>query len=161
MMGKTALLRWPGAFLTGALIGFVIVCVSVIAIGQGPNGPPRFGSEIRVRGADLSAAGGARVELKGEHGTRWSQVCRNGCDDVQLSLATDDLSFDVTVRDSQGGIIAGPVKAPATSGAGLTRWTVGGDAPLTIKVTEVERDAGGVISEKPHVPNAYDPGQTP
>ena len=162
-MRQAALSRRPGPFLSGILIGLIGVCAIVVAIEHGAYGPPRFSTEIWVRGADLSAHRGARVDMTGEYGARWSQVCREGCDDVQLSIATSDNSFEVTARDSRGQIIAGPVGAYVTSGygAGVTRWTVGGDAPFGIQLSDVDRDPDGVVREKVRATVAYDPNETP
>lgn len=147
-----------GPFLAGLLVGFLALFVVALALRNGAYRSARFNVELWVHGAEATRHGATLVEVADDNGWQWAQRCREECDDVQLSLSTTDNAFDVTVRNSQGQVISGPASAYVTSGlgAGVTRWTVGGDAPFGIRLSRLDRDTRGRVRERVHTPGVVD-----
>jgi hypothetical protein len=96
-----------------------------------------FGVRVLSTGADVTRAGGARIQVRDEGGTL-TQVCNGPCDDLRFEAQPhgEDV-YGVDVLNAAGACVAcGQGQYVDRSyGAETTELRVAGDAPLRVNIS--------------------------
>ena len=112
----------------GLLLGCIAGAGALVGLEVATDGPPAM--ELSVRGAEVSAHGGAQVFVEGER-ARLVQHCNGMCDDLDFDIDAGENSFRVRVLDTRGSVSAQGGPGYVTSGL-RTRVVVGGVRALEV-----------------------------
>jgi len=152
--------------------GLVAGAVPILVVGAGVylSIEPYFYAlpfkvELLSNGADIDRAGGVKVIVTNGQGPVMTQLCRDGCDDLQFQAQPSDNAVGVAVLDRARRPLTPPLTPLYVTTGMLTRFVVADDAGLKVRMSYIDEHRNGEVHEmkldEPARPTTAPPNSTP